>query len=149
MKQPLGPVGAVNTVNRSRLFNDDEEDVDADIRALMSRRDILADMVPWEVVENSTWDTLKKKRNDANMPPLLLLYPINAESAPTRASEDETKGRQNLGAVDDVLGIGLVFPSIKGGAATYISVDLPETEHEDFTDADLEPVLAAPVGGGL
>jgi hypothetical protein len=60
-----------------------------------------------------------------------LVYPIDPHSQPDNANQ---KSRAPLAAVDDVIGLALVFPGnaeVKGNvASTYISVDLSDAEVE-------------------
>ncbi|WP_018950961.1 Z1 domain-containing protein [Thioalkalivibrio sp. AKL12] len=132
--KPLGPLIAPRMLNRAAL-PDAPEDC-TDIKALMSRRDILVDVdQPPAGVENN-WRAFKQYRagkQGGQGFPLLLLYPINRDSRPTRDSN-----RQPLSAVDHVLGMGLVFPEAPGGfTGHYITVDPaklnggPEAEDDD------------------
>lgn len=133
--RPLGFLGAVHTNRRSRLAESSEY---ADIKALMSKRDILVDVDDVAAKAGETWADLKAKRPAV---PLLLLYPIEAESAPTRGgtSRDGRPARVALDAVDDLLGIGIVFPGSLDRSGRYYSVelDVPTPEQlEDNEDQD-------------
>ena len=131
----LGPLEAPRLVNRSAMSGG--QDASTDIKALMSRRDILIDVdqAPPAGMENN-WRKLKEYRarlQGGRGLPLLLLYPINADSRPSRSSD-----RQPLNAVDHILGMGLVFPeSPDGFAGHYITVNPEkltgglETEYDD------------------
>ncbi len=116
---PLGPVDAPRLVNRSAMNNAPEDCTD--IKALMSRGDILVDVGsrPPDVKDN--WRSLKSYRaqvQGGTGVPLLLLYPIDRDSQPN------TEGRRPLEAVAHVLGIGLVFPDDPTGfQGHYITVD--------------------------
>ena len=134
----LGPLSAVRTVTRSLLW--ETKDRDADIKALMSRGDILIDVTPAHPVGSDGWDMLKRRR--ANAPvnrPLLLLYPIDADSAP-RMPRDGTSGRaavrEALNAERDVLGVGIVFPeALSPIPENYVRVELPP---QDFEEPELQ-----------
>lgn len=116
----LGFLGRVHTNKRSRL--PEPEDY-ADIKALMSKRDILLDADDRTVAEGESWPELKARRPQV---PLLLLYPLEAKSAPVRsgASHDGRPTRVPLDAVGDPIGIGLVFPGSPDRAGGYYSVEL-------------------------
>ncbi len=125
----LGGLGQVHLVNRSRLTIP-RSDGAADIKALMSRRDILID------VEDASpgdldWKKIKAKRQEINGDkiPLLLLYAIDAASQP----KPESKYRTALEAVADVLGIGMVLPD-RGERKSYVRVALPQIQTEDGED---------------
>jgi hypothetical protein len=127
---PLGSLGTVRLVNRSRLRTV-RPDGAADIKALMSRRDILFDV---DVrVDGQDWTALKRQRQQIVGPdvPLLLLYAIDAASRPAAGSDY----RVPLDALRDVLGFAIVFPD-RGVRRSYIRVRL------DPPDADTEDLLA-------
>jgi hypothetical protein len=130
-------------MRRSRLKGTDEHL--ADIKALMSRADVLldvpADQLPTESGwRNWSWSRMKKWREDQiGARPMLLLYPIDRISEPTGKSGRHGL-RVPLDAVHDVLGVGLVFPlfGVKPGSSPtrYIQVDL---KHGSFDDLDEDP----------
>lgn len=130
----LGRLGRITTNVRSRI---NETGGDADIKALMSRGDLLVDDAS---LEATSWASARKLRSDQGKPPLLLLYPINRTSRPS-----ETGGgtRFPLDAEHDVMGIGVLFPSFRGDS-DYVSVMLPETDPDDVDEQiaellDVEP----------
>lgn len=133
--RPMAPnsLGSVSPrlVRRSRLGNTDPEV--ADIKALMSRADIIVD-VPAELRsdsfdwKNGSWSDLKLAREHVlGARPMLLMYPIDRNSDPWPKSKEKSV-RMPLGARYDVLGIGLVFPLLGVEAdkkpTKYIQVDL-------------------------
>ena len=130
----LGPVEAPVLVNRSRLAHADERV--ADIKALMSKRDILVDVPDEEYGDGlgNSWDSIKIWREGkVGSVPLLLLYPIDRESRP----RFNASIRRPLDAAHDVLGIGLVFPSMGLGAGARtkrIQVQLEPPVDADFLD---------------
>lgn len=131
---PLGSLGHVRTVRRARLSLPRADGL-ADIKALMSRRDVLFDVaVPSEMDD---WDALKRHRQDAlgDTTPLLLLYAIEARSAPA----SESGYRIALDAATDVLGVGLVLPD-RGVRRSFVRVTLERDEADEGEDllADLE-----------
>lgn len=139
-EQDLGPLGRVAMVRRSRLKGVDDI---ADIKALMSKADILLD-VP-SSADDGDWEVLKKARRDTiGERPLLLLYPID-RSSPARPG---STSRVALDASRDVLGIGLVMPLSRDHGGDFVSVELapPSAEElEAMEQADMDAVEAAGV----
>ncbi|MDQ2068650.1 Z1 domain-containing protein [Natronospira bacteriovora] len=121
---PLGPLGKVRTVIRAKMKDSPDDAVD--IKALMSKRDVLVDLPDQKKVsdtpsQGTSWKAFKKYREEVqsrNHRPLLLLYPIRRDSPPRVSGRD----RVQLDAVMDVMGLGLVFP--EGRTGDYVSVDL-------------------------
>jgi len=129
-QRPLGNLGPVVTLRRARLK--DGPGHYADIKALMSKRDILIDVegdpvAPSDGVED--WRYLKALRPDV---PLLLLYPIDAKSEPKVGS----KTRTSLDAVGDLIGFGMVFPGERDRSGGYFSVELDAPAVEQVDDDD-------------
>lgn len=115
-RKPLGGLGKVATVRRAKLVA--AEDSYADIKALMSKSDILVDAVhPVDPEAKDSWEAFKRRRPNV---PLLLLYALDQESEPSGNSEIRTA----LEAVDDLVGIGIVFPGEKDHSGSWYSVDL-------------------------
>lgn len=137
---PLGAIGAVRAVNRARLK--DTNGI-ADIKALMSRRDVAFDC--GDGVEGSgSWEELKAARLEAvGEVPLLLLYPIAKESRPER----ESKARVPLDAVHDVLGIGIVFPGLITEGGNFVSVDLQPLSAEELAAIEEEEATQTEAAG--
>jgi hypothetical protein len=137
----LGDLGQVTTVNRSRLATG----FDADIKALMSRRDVVADIPGVAVPASMSWDGVKALRAahfGAEPRPLLLLYPIDRHSPAADAAGDRTA----LDAVMDVLGVGLVFPKPqRPAAASYVraAIDRAQSEEAEYTEEALAGDAAA------
>ncbi|MBF6025344.1 Z1 domain-containing protein [Lysobacter niastensis] len=132
----LGFLGNVPTNRRSRLAESGEY---ADIKALMSMRDILVDADDSRVSPGDKWKDLKGRRPQV---PLLLLYPIEAESKPSAPtiSKDGRPTRVALDAVDDLIGFGIVFPGALDRSGGYYSVELdvptPEQLEDDGSQGD-------------
>jgi hypothetical protein len=114
----------------------------ADIKTLMSKDHRVVDLpIPLPQARAMAEAQLVDARNDdpiAMDRGLLLLYPINPLSKP----DPSNKARAELAAVDDVIGLALVFP---GNAddngkirSEYISVDLTDAEVEQPDEAELE-----------
>lgn len=112
--KPLGSLGIVNAGCRSQLKDGEREY--ADIKALMSKSDILIDVSePGTAGTTGSWSDIKDRRPQV---PLLLLYVIDGKS---RA---QSSSRIDLDAVGDLIGIGIVFPGAPDQAGDYYSVEL-------------------------
>lgn len=157
--QPRGEKGTVRTSIPgieslkliSRSMFQELVNGDADIKALMSRSDITVDMDGYSA-GNSSWEAIKSNRKKYGADcPLLLLYPIDKDSAPEQRS---VKGsgkkidskRLPLSAKSHVMGIGILFPKATDGeeeASHYIEVVLPDVEEPDEGDEEeIEEVSA-------
>jgi hypothetical protein len=120
-RQPLPELGTVDLgldelvgmINRAPLAHIDTHDY-VDIKALTSKSDRVIDLLPLkdaDLRDLSEGDIA----NLRNVPPkgqgddtgLLLLYPISRSSR----KQTDSKTRKDLNAADDMLGVGLVFPS--------------------------------------
>lgn len=139
-KRELGNLGQVRTLRRSRLAA--SPDHYADIKALMSKTDILVDAEPERVADfdgKKDWTNFKNLRPKV---PLLLLYPIDAQSP----AKGPKKTRVSLDAVEDVLGFGVVFPGQKDRSGGYFSVELDAPAADQFEEDQLEEIgeLAEP-----
>lgn len=128
--QPLGPLGKVTTSIRSRWALLDS---DADIKALMSRRDVVVDLD--NIGRGLSWADLKSARWSQTKTPLLVLYPIDRVSEPAPAY---ARSRDRLDADGDVLGMGILFPPTEVDTPVkYIQVILPEEGEEiDIPEED-------------
>lgn len=127
----LGRFGTVKTIRRARLKT--SPDHYADIKALMSKKDILIDADPDLVAESdagSDWRSFKALRPTV---PLLLLYPIDADSQPRKPDGQ----RVALDAVGDVIGFGMVFPGERDRAGGYFSVELDAPSTDQYQDDPL------------
>ncbi len=104
----------------------------------MSTRDRVADldMNPAEVSGKLDTDLQKERGTRANGRGLLLLYPIAKDSPPRSA----TTIRESLGAPEDVLGVGIVFPDPAGDSDdlteenTYVGLPGHLLEQEEESD---------------
>ena len=120
----LGPMGNTRLITRSKLA--DTKNGHADIKALMSKSDILVDATQESAAAGKTpsWDACKALRPDV---PLLLVYPIDSHSPP----RDPGSERKPLDAVADLIGIGIVFPGNKSRSGKYFAVELDVTSAGD------------------
>lgn len=123
----------INLISRSRL-KAPLHNGDADIKALMSRSDVLFD-VENEKAGSRSWNELKKVRESqlGSNTPLLLLYPIDRESQPKKFPGQ----RVPLDAVSHVLGFGVVFPG-NSSATAYVQVDYSPEYDEDPIEEVIE-----------
>lgn len=123
-REVLGAFGNVRMVNRARL-RDLTRDGLADIKALMSRQDVLIDVegAPADL----SWPEVKSYRQSkiGDRIPLLLLYAIDADSQPK-----SIKLRVPLNAATDMLGIGIILPE-RGTKTSYVRVALPREDAEE------------------
>ncbi|MCD5991363.1 Z1 domain-containing protein [Pseudomonas sp. CDFA 553] len=131
----LGSLGHVNAGRRSQLR--DNEKGYADIKALMSKSDILIDVDNAAVISaKDSWSTIKNNRPQI---PLLLLYVIDGKSP----KQPDSKTRKDLDAVGDLIGIGIVFPGTPDRAGDYFSVELdaPVPEKNELDEQLLAQAL--------
>ncbi|MDU9041951.1 Z1 domain-containing protein [Pseudomonas corrugata] len=136
-EKALGALGQVNAARRSQL----SENVRgyADIKALMSKSDILIDALDSDSVKtNGNWADIKKGRPST---PLLLLYVIDGKS------KAQSSSRKDLDAVGDLIGIGIVFPGAPDQAGDYFSVELDAPVPEQI--ASEEELLAEALIGAV
>lgn len=123
----LGRLGNVHTVKRAKLAS--PRTLFADIKALMSKQDILIDAEDKSIEPGIKWPTLKARRPAV---PLLLLYPIDRVSEPRQSSHT----RARLDAVGDIIGIGIVFPGKEDNSGNYYSVQLDSISADDIEAED-------------
>ena len=123
----LGVVlGNVKTVKRAPLKVPEGM---ADIKALMSRENLLIDLLG-EEFHGQSWDELKDIRHDAGDRPLLVLYVINPSST------SRSKERRQMKAASDLLGFGIVFPGDITRPKNYVAVDLSSLTENDALEDD-------------
>lgn len=138
--RPLGTAGSVKLVTRARLKENTEV---ADIKALMSKGDIRFDCRN-EVPADGGWEEMKAERLQAlGQVPLLLLYPIDRDSPPQR----ESLVRAPLGAVDDVVGYGIVFPGSVTEGGSFVSVELQPLSADEIEEIAAEEEAQAEAAG--
>jgi hypothetical protein len=128
-EKALGRLGPVARVQRSALNGGGDE---ACIKALMSRRDLLADVDDRVSIADDSWEAYKTVREARSLPPLLLLYPIEKVSMP----DPRTKTRVPLDAVGDVLGMGIVFPGAPADAQVYVAAALEPDDAVEMPEGD-------------
>jgi hypothetical protein len=138
----LGKLGRVRTVVRSLLW--DTQDGDADIKALMSKGDVRLDCPDIGPIGTDNWHALKMRREvETGAKPILLLYPIEAQSNPRTVSKKgdgkKNRTRAPLNALTDVLGVGIIFPgSSVQTPVHYVRVTLPDLEEPELVELDEE-----------
>jgi len=127
----LGLDRNVGRVVRSRL--DIRELPHANIKALMSRRDWLADAPEAYAGSMSLDDIWRTRRETFPDRGLLVVYPIDPESAPQRG-----KNRAALDAVKEVIGLGLVFPATDTVLdVNYVTANLDPGAIDEIEDLDV------------
>lgn len=138
--EPLGTAGMVRAVTRARLA--DSPSV-ADIKALMSRRDLFFDCGE-DMPTDAGWSQLKAARIEAvGQVPLLLLYPIDRTSNPKRTS----RVRVPLDAAFDIVGLGIVFPGSVTEGASFVSVELRPLSADEISEIEAEEAAQADAAG--
>jgi hypothetical protein len=136
---------SIRTQVRSQL--NDGDPMRADIKTLMSKEDRVLDLnvtsLEARAMPEQKLVQLREKDHVYSTRGLLVLYPIEAHSAPAGPPRirlgDGQAVRVPLNAVQTVVGLGMVFP---GAAAernrvrdAYVAVDLSDVEREDIDEA--------------
>lgn len=135
----LGSAGHITMVKRSRL----DGAGDADIKALMSKQDILSDCSQIAAGDHG-WDELKElRRETVGEVPLLLLYVIDKISDPARLGT----ARKTLNAAHDVLAYGIIFPGSVTESGSYVSVELKALSAEDIEAIAIEEASQVEAAG--
>ncbi len=139
---PLGTIKNVRMVNRAALDTNGEI---ANIKALMSRRDILLDCSTDEKPTSDDWSTLKKFRSSiVGEIPLLLIYPIDKNSKPSPSSK---QSRSDLNAAGDLIGVGIVFPGDERAAGGYVSISLDAISADELDAIEQEELAQSEAAG--
>ncbi len=139
-EQPLGPAQHVKMVNRAKLVDAGST---ADIKALMSKQDVVFDCDD-SGPNNGSWEELKQYRTrELGEIPLLLLYPIDRDSKPKR----DSKVREPLLATHDILAYGIVFPGSIAEGGSYVSVELNPLSADEIEAIDDEEVAQTEAAG--
>lgn len=132
------------TLVRSRL--PEQKHDAADIKSLMSKEHRALDLTNYDptTFRKKSENALRTLRTDEpGRPALLVIYPIDRFSPPN----SEESGRLPLGALNDVIGIGLVFPDSASDERSYVSVrldgdglgpDMTPEEREEMDDVRAE-----------
>lgn len=142
-ESPL-PGAATRMVTRSRVREGADGDTPlggtvsrADIKTLMSRRDIGFDLSqqPSNLSSLGEGDLFELRRNDpaTRSNGLLVIYTIDPDSSPTSSRQ---KVRVPLGAAAPVVGIGLVFPGLADKTrSVQMAVQVTALDDEEIPDA--------------
>lgn len=140
-EKPIGPVGQVRLFNRSKLRGTGDV---ADIKALMSKQDVLLDVDAEVPLAGAKWRSLKETRREhVGNKPLLLLYPINANSKAKEGSDVRT----DLDAVGDLIGFGIILPGSDEMAGRHVSVDLDQPDPDQLAALEEEERSAMEAAG--
>lgn len=130
------------SVVRSRLKDGEKER--ADIKTLMSKEHRVLDLgIPLAQARRDSEENLMnaRQRDDIHKSRgLLVLYPIDRASPP---ADEDTTTREALNAVEDVIGLALVFPGNKTEAIknSYISADVAQKPVEPEEAVDLDELI--------
>jgi hypothetical protein len=105
----------------------------------MSKNDTGLDLpISKEELQNLSEKDIKDRREDLlNGMGLLVIYPISKDSAPGKGA----KGKTNLEAVDNIIGLGIVFPSASEksrGSQSYVWVDPTLLKPEELDEEEEE-----------
>lgn len=134
-----------NRIGRSKLRGSGPDR--ADIKTLMSKDHRVVDLpISLKEARGMNESVLMTARNEdptAKNRGLLLIYPIDPHSEPDFAN---IKNRSALEAVDEVIGMALVFPGNAEAKvkATHVSVDLSDAEIEE-EEAEMDSLLGESV----
>lgn len=133
-----------NRISRSKLKGTGPDR--ADVKTLMSKDHRVVDLpiTPAQARAKNETALIDERNNDpvGQSRGLLLLYPVDPQSQPDKTNE---ASRAPLDAVDDVIGLGLVFPgNAERGQVknTYITVDLSAAAIEE-NDAEVAELTDA------
>lgn len=144
-EEALGAAGIVKMVRRAKLKDNGAV---ADIKALMSKGDLLFDYNGPKI--DGDWEQLKSIRTGSvEQVPLLLLYPIERQSTPEPPRPGRVAVRETLDAAYDVLGIALVFPGSVTEGGNFVSVELKPISAEDIAEIEAEEAAQAEAAGVL
>ena len=135
----LGLEQEVPLINRSRFDRRRLPDL-ADIKALMSELDVVADVdIESSVLRSMSRKDLRSKRDAYHAGRgLLLLYPIAKTSKPKKGTISTE--RRPLEAVEHVMGVAFVFPRVSSGQTTpqsYMTADMSSMAREEISAEDL------------
>jgi hypothetical protein len=144
-KSSYGPfdsgIGKVGLIGRSRMKFTTDPDT-ANIKALMSRKDIVADLPPRdEYVAMDEEHLFQARQGIYPEHGLLVLYPIARDSKPSaKPAKEPSRERAPLDAVQDVIGLALVCPSPDHDTPQgYMTVDMSSVQREELDfDAETE-----------
>jgi hypothetical protein len=133
------------SVIRSRL--DTGNDAIADIKTLMSKRDRVLDLEAWDtfLTSQSEGHLVRQRNRDAEYRNrgLLVLYPIDRQSAPMATHPSGSVSRVPMNAKAPAMGIGIVFPGTVGGgkavAVTHMAVDLAGSSGSAWDEDEEQP----------
>ena len=140
---PMGGGVKIKTIRRSKLKNGPDDY--ADIKTLMSKEHRVIDFTEiTQTKARAKSEEYLAGLRKADDPPLLAIYPIDRTSPPDPQNRDT---RLPLDAVEDVIGVGLVFPGNGAEAPVeYMSADLArlglradEVEQPENEDPDEIP----------
>ena len=135
------PFGTIPLINRSKMKGTGNP---ADIKALMSKSDIVADLdISTAELGKMNTEALFVTRQQPSYhvedTGLLLIYPINKSSLPLKT---ETETREPLEALEHVIGIALVFPKARYDTPqNYMTVDLSGIDQEEIDVSEVQGAI--------
>ena len=139
-QEGFGVAHTLRMVNRARLADTNSF---ADIKALMSKRDVLFDCDDASQ-DGQGWDHYKDAREAiVGETPLLLLYPIDRNSSVQRRSNV----RIELDAEFDILGYGIIFPGARTEGGDFVSVELRTLSADEIEAIAAEEAAQAEAAG--
>lgn len=124
----------VGLINRAPLRLPDEF---ADIKALMSHSDAVADIPDLHKRANKHSISELMEIRTKTLPKIAcaVIYPISRRSEPR--NQQDVKVRRPMNAVEEVIGLGLIFPDAgeHDTPQTYVAAPLPPEEDTELLDA--------------
>ena len=127
----------IGKINRSCKYSREDS---VNIGVLSGKKDYLADIFP-EMLGQEKWNEMISNKNITNeyrdyrklagvdKVPLFLIYVIDKDSSPVQEKAKST-GRTPLSVENDLIGITMVTPGIRGAKATRLTIKRPEDEAE-------------------
>lgn len=141
---------SVGKVNRSRLETASDYDF-VNIGVLSNKKDYVADIRRKQIPDEKIWEDLRSGKNisteyqsyrriaGVSNIPLLLIYIIDKDSTPMRKNKDSKNKRVDLKSEEDLVGLAMLIPGIRGSHGSnrvklkqiQESDDIGETEYGD------------------
>ena len=133
---------SINKVNRSRIVDRKDNGV-INIGTLRNPLDILADIDLEDDLNRSLIDEINtaeskdvkriRRKSTERYIPQLLIYVISKNSSP----EDDSDGREELGSVEDLVGLSINIPEQKESTIDKNTNDYIEINLDAFSDVDI------------
>lgn len=148
-RDEFGPLSGIRMFNRSARYSISEDA--KNIGVLLAKQHATIDFRKGYEGARDNWKDIKRERSTvvnrtpppAASNPLLLFYLVDRNSVPMVSAAGKLSrsngqsNRHGLEAVEDVLGIGILFPETDNpDPVQYIVADLPESDVEDEFDPE-------------